>query len=144
MAGGSEIKAEQNWFGTPPPDSSKFEGWIDFYPWLSFEPRAGKVVAGGDMLIPLTFKLNHNYPNPFNPLTTISYSVAEGGYTTITIFNILGQQVTTLVNGYQEPGEYSVIWDSRNDAGRQVSSGIYFYRLESGDFVDSKKMLLLR
>jgi len=92
----------------------------------------------------LAFKLNTNYPNPFNPNTNILYSLAEPGYTTITIYNILGQRVTRLVDEYKEAGQHMVIWNGQNSRGQPVSSGIYFYRIESGDFMDSKKMMLLR
>jgi len=85
-----------------------------------------------------------NHPNPFNPVTQISFSLAEPGYSTVSIYNILGQRVAMPVNEYKEAGEYTVVWDGRNSTGERVSSGIYLYRLESRSFTDTKKMLLLR
>lgn len=135
------IKAEMNYFGSQEPDKYKFYGNIDYDPY-SREPFA-KGTAGG-IPIPYIYKLDNNYPNPFNPNTVIWYSLAEPGYTTIDIYNILGQKVISLINDYKRPGEYQVIWNGRNNHGSEVSSGVYFYRLRSGNFVDSKKMLLLR
>ncbi len=90
------------------------------------------------------FQLFQNYPNPFNPSTTISYSVAEAGEVGLNIFNTLGQSVRTLVNGRESAGEYSISWDGRDDAGRIVSSGLYFYRLQVGEAVQTKRMLFLK
>jgi len=134
------IKAEMNYFGRGIPDESKFMGNIDYTPWLN-EWRAGKVV---DDIVPLVYQLNSNYPNPFNPNTHISFNLADPGYTTISIYNILGQKIGTLVNEYKPAGHYSVMWNGTNRSGKPVSSGIYFYRLESNEFTDTKKMLLLR
>ena len=90
-------------------------------------------------------KLDKNYPNPFNPTTSISYSIAENGKTELTIFNIKGQQVNKLVKEYKQPGEYTVSWNGKDEAGRKVSSGLYFYRLKNNNkTIDTKKMLLLK
>jgi len=99
--------------------------------------------------LPSTFDLGQNYPNPFNPRTTIPFQIpGVGGQmsvpTTLKIYNANGQVVRILVDGEKGPGSYLVIWDGRNDFGEEVSSGIYFYRLAAGDFIDSKKMALLR
>jgi len=88
--------------------------------------------------------LNQNYPNPFNPLTTISYSLPEATEVRLTVFNILGQQVIVLVDGFQEAGQYDVSWNSTNSDGQRVASGIYIYRIKTADLTDVKKMVLLK
>ena len=89
--------------------------------------------------MPLDFKLYQNYPNPFNPSTTINYLLPEGGNVTLKIYDILGQEVTTLVNKKQSAGKYKVKFDAGN-----LSSGIYFYRLIADNFWKTKKMILLK
>ena len=90
------------------------------------------------------YSLLNNYPNPFNPETTIGFAVQKPGRVEVHIFNQLGQKVRTLVDENKLPGEYTIKWDGNNDAGMQVAAGTYFYQLKAGDFVSSKKMLLLR
>lgn len=91
-----------------------------------------------------TLMLEQNYPNPFNPKTVISYRLAVGSEVELTIYNLLGQKITTLVNARQPAGTYQVQWDGRNSAGQQVASGVYIYRLQSGNQAISRKMLLSR
>ncbi len=88
---------------------------------------------------PTTFRLDQNYPNPFNPTTEIRYQTTEAGHVTLTVYDVLGREVATLVKGVEEPGYKSVKFDATN-----LSSGMYFYKLESGNFVQTKKMLILR
>ena len=88
---------------------------------------------------PLEFALNQNYPNPFNPSTTIRYSIAKETKVTLSIYNILGQQVAALVNEVEQPGFYNVKLD-----GTHLPSGMYFYKLQAGDFVETKRMVLLK
>ncbi len=100
--------------------------------------------------LPKSFVLEQNYPNPFNPSTTISYSINSRGTvgspnrTLLEIFNLLGQRVKTLVDERQSAGVYKVEWSGYNDAGQEVASGIYFYRLILGDESQSKKMMLVK
>jgi len=89
----------------------------------------------GDML------LAQNHPNPFNPSTGIRYDLAADGLVTLKIYNTLGQEVATLVDGYQSAGSQSVTWDGRNSAGNTVSSGMYIYTLRAGDVVKSHRMI---
>ncbi|MDP1677551.1 MAG: right-handed parallel beta-helix repeat-containing protein [Bacteroidota bacterium] len=94
---------------------------------------------------PTSYALNQNYPNPFNPTTTISYQVPEDGqHVNIVIYNITGQIVRTLVNGNYMAGEYSVQWDGVDENGYRVSSGLYFFRMVSNNFVSVKKMLMVK
>jgi len=93
---------------------------------------------------PAESKIIGNYPNPFNPSTTISYSLVNDGWVSLKIFNTLGQEVTTLVNQYQTAGTFSSTWDGTNSAGAHVSSGIYLYRLVTGDVVQTQRMLLMK
>ncbi len=97
-----------------------------------------------ERIIPHKFTLKQNYPNPFNPNTTIAYSLPKQSYIDLKIYNIKGQLVRTLYNDEQEAGEYSINWDGSDEQGRVVSSGVYFYSLQTDDFVQTRKMLLLR
>jgi hypothetical protein len=99
---------------------------------------------GNSPNVPNPFNLNQNYPNPFNPNTTINYQITVSAHTTITVYNILGQTVRTLVNEDKKAGDYLVIWDGRNDNGETVASGAYFYQLRAGDYISTKKSLLLK
>ncbi|HEQ99133.1 MAG TPA: T9SS type A sorting domain-containing protein [candidate division Zixibacteria bacterium] len=94
--------------------------------------------------VPRHFALQQNFPNPFNPETEISYSIPEGCNVTLDIYNIKGQNVATLVEGYKDAGSYAVKWDSRGADGHQVASGIYFYRLTAGEFTKTVKMVLMK
>jgi hypothetical protein len=89
--------------------------------------------------IPLVYSLEQNYPNPFNPATTIKYSVSEDGFVKLAVYNLLGEEVTTLVSTEQKAGRYEVNFDAS-----KLSSGIYLYRLESNNFLSIKKMLLIK
>jgi len=91
-----------------------------------------------------TFNLAQNVPNPFNEGTLISYSVPQDGHVMLEVYNILGQRVKTLVNGFKSTGPHDVWWDGRDDRGRSVASGIYFYRFTTGKFSESKKMIVIK
>jgi len=92
---------------------------------------------------PLEYALYENFPNPFNPTTTISYSLKDAHNIRLTILNSLGQKIRTLLDDHQTAGIHTVQWDGRNAYGEQVSSGVYFYRLEAGTFVKTKRMMLI-
>jgi hypothetical protein len=89
--------------------------------------------------IPSGFSLHQNYPNPFNPSTTISYNLINTGHVRLSIFDVLGKEVSVLVNEKQSSGSYEVRWNAS-----ALPSGVYFYRLESGSFSDVKKMILVK
>ncbi len=88
--------------------------------------------------------LSQNYPNPFNPTTTINYSIAKEGTVELTVYNIKGQKVKTLVNERKEAGQHSIVWNGKDNTNKTVSSGIYFYSLSTGKKNMKKKMLLLK
>ncbi len=89
--------------------------------------------------IPISYKLFQNYPNPFNPRTTIKYGIPERTFVELRIYDILGREVELLVNGEQEAGYYEIEFNAT-----KLSSGIYLYRLQAGNFIQTKKMVLLR
>lgn len=93
---------------------------------------------------PFKTVLKRNYPNPFNPETTISFTLTGTDDVCITVYNISGQFVTTLINDKLSAGEHSVIWNGRDDENRQVSSGIYFYRMKSGNYTSTNRMVFLK
>ncbi|MFC1485534.1 FlgD immunoglobulin-like domain containing protein [Candidatus Latescibacterota bacterium] len=94
--------------------------------------------------LPGEFALNQNFPNPFNPTTSISFSVPSNGLVKVTIYDILGREVRTLVNGAYTAGTYSVVWDARDTRGAQVSAGVYFYTIEAGNFRAAKRMVFMK
>jgi flagellar hook assembly protein FlgD len=94
--------------------------------------------------IPNSFALKQNYPNPFNPQTIIEYVLPKGCELEIAIYNILGRKVRTLVKEFQKSGQHRVDWDGKDEEGKEVSSGIYFYQIKTPEFSQAKKMVLLR
>jgi hypothetical protein len=96
------------------------------------------------LIVPRRISLHQNYPNPFNPITVISYSVPTRADIVVKIYNSLGQEIRTLIEDNQPIGHESVVWDGKDDLGREVSSGTYVYRLIAGNNTQSRKMLLLR
>lgn len=97
-----------------------------------------------EQLLPKTFALRQNYPNPFNPSTIIKFDLPTTSNVKLEIFNLLGQRVRTLVNERINAGYNSVNWDGKNDFGKQVSSGIYIYKIQAENFIQSKKMVFLK
>ena len=94
--------------------------------------------------LPTEFALDQNYPNPFNPSTEIGYALPVNSKVELSIFNVLGQKVATLVQGEQPAGYHTVTWNGTNSDGSSVASGIYFYRISSEQFTTSKKMMMLK
>jgi len=93
---------------------------------------------------PELFQLAQNYPNPFNPTTTISYRLGKTSKVELTIYNTAGQKVTTLFNTNQQAGEYQVKWHGENNSGQGVASGVYLYKFQADDLIQTRKMILLR
>jgi hypothetical protein len=102
------------------------------------------VEDNSNSIIPNEIALEQNYPNPFNPETQISYKLATGGYISLAIHDLLGREIKTLVSEEQPSGNYTVSWDGRDELGNKVPSGIYFYSLKAGKFVESKKMIMMK
>jgi hypothetical protein len=102
------------------------------------------VIEGADNIIPLVTELRGNYPNPFNPTTTISYDLAKSGDVNIEVYNVKGQLVKTLVNGYQEAAAHSVVWNGKDNSERSVASGVYFYKMQTSDYKSINKMILMK
>ena len=95
-------------------------------------------------LVPSEFALSQNYPNPFNPETTISYDLAEVSEVRLEVYNVMGQLVNTLVSEAQAAGRYRMRWSGQDAFGRQVASGVYFYRLQTEGFKAVRKLMLLK
>jgi len=95
-------------------------------------------------LIPDVFAMHQNYPNPFNPVTQIRYDLPEDSYVSITIYDIMGRNIKSLVNTDQTAGYRSIRWDATNDLGEPVSAGMYIYMIQAGEFRQTKKMVLLK
>lgn len=106
-----------------------------------FSPLTG---IDGELAVPEKFYLSRNYPNPFNPSTIIRYGIPKQSHVSLEIFNGLGQKIAVLTDEVQPPGSYSVNWNGKNQLDVQVGSGVYFYRLRAGSFVEVHKMLLIR
>jgi hypothetical protein len=102
--------------------------------------------VGDEENFTLGFKnlLSSNYPNPFNPTTTIEYSVEKDSEVDLSIYDVRGRIVKTLVRGYKKAGSYEVVWNGYDRNGREVSSGVYFYRMKAGSYKETRKLVLLR
>ncbi|MDP7127526.1 MAG: T9SS type A sorting domain-containing protein, partial [Candidatus Marinimicrobia bacterium] len=93
---------------------------------------------------PIKYSLNNNYPNPFNPLTTIHYDLPEDGFVNVTIYDMMGRTIKIMVNKEQNAGVKSVQWDATDSSGKPVSAGLYLYTIQAGEFKQTKKMVLLK
>jgi hypothetical protein len=113
---------------------------------LTFEvPIVVQVVsAEHEHFIPEVFTLHQNYPNPFNPVTTLRYDLPEDAMVSISIYDMMGRQAKTLVNGSQTAGYKSIQWNATNDEGKPASAGLYLYTIQAGQFRQTKKMVLLK
>ena len=114
--------------------------WNDIYLWFNGITNAG--ITGDE--VPKANKLSQNFPNPFNPTTTIKFDVRAKGHVSLKIYNVAGQLVKTMVNEVMDAGSYSREWTGTNNAGVKVASGVYFYNFEAESFKATKKMVLLR
>ena len=116
--------------------SNTYRAWTDTI-LLFVHPTVG--VEEKPLGIPLATKLEQNFPNPFNPSSTISYGLPHTSFVTLTVYNTLGQQVAQLVNEQQQAGYHDVVF-----RGDGLASGVYFYRIQAGEFVSTKRLLLLK
>lgn len=130
-------------------DSYAFENRRETHPvrfkiWAGSEAYVDVALQKFTVTLPRVFDLKQNYPNPFNPATTIRFDVAQSDLVQVTIYNLLGQEVATLVNGYLETGRYHTTWNGKDRFGRQAASGVYFFVMETSGYSKSRKMLLLK
>jgi parallel beta-helix repeat protein len=152
------VDADSNWWGhesgpldtsTGAPDynpsglGDKVSDYVKYRPWLESttsvtEENEQEAISPGD------YSLTQNYPNPFNPHTVIEYTLPKSAAVNLTIYNIIGQKVRTLVDEYQTAGYKTVHWDGTDEAGNQLASGIYLCRIQAGEFTDVKKMILMK
>lgn len=142
------LKAQNNYWGYSDPDSVAkviFDstdysslGKVTYEPFLIFNPLTSVSIDGKRNFHPTGFELMNNFPNPFNPATTIRFIIPQGNIVSLKIFDVLGREVETLLNGYRDAGTHTVQWNSSGI----YSSGMYYYRFESANFVITKKMLL--
>ena len=113
--------------------------------WREYQLEIGSSIDLKPLVVyPERIKLHQNYPNPFNVQTTISYELVNDVYVEISIYNILGEKVRTLKDGYQRKGEYSIIWDSKDKYGNEIASSIYYYQLKTNDIVLTKQMTVIK
>ena len=152
-----------NWGGAQPQASPIFPDGFDYRPYAaglsSLLGNLGALEgsATGDLIVqllnsyaigsgqtPKQYSLTQNRPNPFNPGTQIGYALPQGGNVTLVIYNVIGQTVRVLVDGYEGAGYRQVVWDGTDQSGREVASGVYFYQLSADGFSQIRKMVKLR
>lgn len=140
------LKAEMNYWDSVLPPSWWFGRRVDYTPWLTSPPQ-GKLapqVAAQPTAVPVDLLVGQNYPNPFNPNTVIEFVLPKASQVRVTIYNVLGQVVRTLVDREFPVGHHQLAWDGTDGTGRPAASGIYFYRVVTDESAESKKMVLLR
>ena len=130
-------------------EAGSYEYWVTAVDLSGLESEASNSVsallsADNGIGLPTEFALKQNYPNPFNPSTQIRYALPEESMVTITIYDLMGRKVRTLVNDVQSAGYRTVMWNATNDMGRAVSAGMYIYTIQAGDFVMNRKMVLMK
>ena len=123
--------------------ASGYETYADNGAWI-FSIDITNALSIDDISMPMEYALHQNYPNPFNPITTIRYDLPEAGYVNVVIYDMMGHQIKQLISGTEDAGHKSVVWDSTNDYGRPVSAGVYMYRIQTGEYIQTKKMVLLK
>jgi photosystem II stability/assembly factor-like uncharacterized protein len=123
-------------------DSFMFAGTDDNGVWRRLRPGAVSIQTQPE--VAQTFHLAQNFPNPFNPITTIKFGLAESQNIVIKIYNALGEEVKTLISDYRPAGEYQVSWDGTNNSNLPVASGVYLYRIETKNFTETRRMILIR
>ena len=107
-------------------------------------PSSERFILNTESVIPVTYTLHQNYPNPFNPITTLRYDLPKDALVTLSIYDMLGREITQLVNTIQQAGFKSVQWDATDSMGKPVSAGVYLYQIQAGEFVQTRKMVLLK
>ena len=130
-------------------DVGAYEYWVTAMDISGLESDASSIVsavlsADEKMGMPTEFALKQNYPNPFNPSTQIQYALPSESRVVISIYDLTGRKIRTLVNEVQSAGHRSVMWNATNEIGRQVSAGMYIYSIQAGDFIQNRKMVLMK
>ena len=123
---------------------SSDENWLDGWPYLS---EAGLLLSADNnssAIIDDKITLHGNYPNPFNPVTNLNYDLPEDSFVHITTYDAFGNEINKLIDSKKSRGQESVQWNATNYKGKSVSAGDYLYRIQAGDFVENKKMVLLK
>ena len=140
------VKAEWNWHGISPPDQNKFGRQVDWVPYLTDEPEGGRgsPPADGGEERPVEYALSQNWPNPFNPVTSLRYGMPEAGDVALRVYDAAGRLVRTLVDGEKGEGYHEETWDGTDDAGVRLGSGVYFAKLEVNGAVRTQKLVLLK
>ncbi|MFO7889512.1 MAG: T9SS type A sorting domain-containing protein [bacterium] len=131
-----------NWWGTQWADSN-FEKYF-MYRGVYLSPETSNIDTEGPSTVVQKFHLKQNYPNPFNPTTQIRYHLPEAAEVKVEVFNLMGSKVTTIFNGKQSAGVQTVSWHGNDDTGKSVSAGIYFYRVSTKNFSQTRKMILIK
>ena len=107
-------------------------------------PSAGRFTLELEAVVPASFTLHQNFPNPFNPVTTLTYGLPNKNHVTLTIYDLNGREINQIINIDKSAGHHSVLWNSTDRIGMPVSAGIYFYQIRAGEFLQTKKMVLLK
>jgi parallel beta-helix repeat protein len=141
----SLLSAIGNWWGEDPPNESQIDGNIDYSNHLASDPLPGYAKPNPDIPhMPTEMYLAQNYPNPFNSNTEISFYLQEPGFAELKIYNLRGQLVKILISEFLQTGKHMIVWSGQNTEGNEVSSGIYFYSLNSQNERYTKIMTLIR
>jgi hypothetical protein len=143
-ANSASLYAQYNWWGTANPTPNLFSGPVTYSPWLTQEPPPPPKETVEPSTMPTAFSVSNNYPNPFNPVTQIDFSIPMPGDISISVYNIMGQLVKTIQAGAVDAGFYRIRWDGTNTDGSQVGSGLYLVLFKYNDSVVTKKVILLR
>lgn len=141
------VKAEVNWWGTSPPDPDKFYGLVDYIPWLEDPPGGGGGAqsAPAASLVPAAHGLSPAFPNPFRSATAIRYQLPKACHVTLKVYDMTGRLVKMLVDDNKKPGYYQIAWEGGEDGSRaKIASGVYFCRMQAGDYKSVKKLIVLR
>ena len=130
-------------------DIGAYEYWITAVDLSGLESESSGIVSAvlsseDEVGMPTEFALKQNYPNPFNPSTQIQYALPSETRVVISIYDITGRKVRTLVNEVQSAGYRTVMWNATNDIGRAVSAGMYIYSIQAEDFIQNRKMVLMK
>ena len=130
-------------------DVGAYEYWVTAVDMSGLESEPSSIVSAvlstdEKMGMPTEFALKQNYPNPFNPSTQIQYALPKESRVVISIYDLTGRKVRTLVNGIQSAGYRTVSWNATNEMGRPVSAGMYIYSIQAGDFIQNRKMVLMK